>query len=84
MSGPRDYTAAATELGVGEKWLRENTPRVPLPHHKFSVDKTGQPTTKGRGEVVFYDEDIDAIKEMFAQGVSKRPTSAPLTRRRAS
>lgn len=87
MSTPRDYCLAAAELGVSEEWLKEMTPKVPLPHHKFAVSKDGRISDRGRGAVVFYDEDIAAIKQMFAV----RPVEAsapaparPLTRRRAS
>ncbi len=87
MNAPRDYAQAAAELGVSQAWLEEYTPSIPLPHSKFAVDDAGKPSRRGRGAVRFYDEDIAAIREMFAV----RPTSVqtaravgPVTRRRAS
>lgn len=86
MSRPRDYAAAAAELGVSEEWLREMTPRVPLPHSKFAVAKSGEISQKGRGPVVFYDDDIAEIRKMFAvRAADSAPRrSGPVTRRRAS
>ncbi len=87
MNTPRRYSEAAAELGVSEQWLKDATPSVPLPHSKFSVDKDGKPSTKGRGSVVFYDEDLAAIRAMFAVAAPvarAARTSGPLTRRRAS
>lgn len=81
-----DYATAAAELGVSESWLRDHTPSAPLPHHKFAIDSDGKPTDRGRGEVVFYAEDIDAIKRMFQRGesVPNARVVRPVTRRRAS
>lgn len=88
MTTSRDYPTAAAELGVSEEWLREMTPVVPLPHRKFSVDKSGRISDRGRGAVRFFDDDIAAIREMFAVRPVEPATVArpakPLTRRRTA
>lgn len=70
------YATAATELGCTESWLREVTPKRPLPHIKFG---------SGKGPVIFTDAHIAAIRKMFE--VQPQTTAAqlrPVTRRRAS
>lgn len=74
-----DYAAAAALLGVSEGWLREHTPKDPLPHRKFSENR------RGPGPVRFSDAHIAAIRKRFEvlpEGY-ETPTdaSAPLPRR---
>lgn len=52
----RNYADAAAELGCSEAWLREHTPKRPLPHLKFG---------RSNGPVVFTDAHIDQIRAMF-------------------
>lgn len=55
----RNYAQAAAELGCTESWLRENTPKLPLPHLKFGIRGS-------HGPVVFTDEHLDQIRRMFS------------------
>jgi hypothetical protein len=83
MTAPRDYAAAAAELGVSVDWLKEMTPKLRLPHMKFSVSPDGKPSTKGRGPVRFTDDHLEQIRRMFEVNATAAP-SGPVSRRRAS
>lgn len=69
------YAEAATELGCSEAWLREQTPRRPLPHIKFGA---------GNGPVVFTDEHIAQIRVIFEVGAQPSITELRPVRRRSA
>lgn len=70
------YAQAAAELGCSEAWLREHTPKRPLPHLKFGGSN---------GPVVFTDQHLEQIRRM--QEVQPEPVGGglrPVQRRKAS
>lgn len=68
------YAEAAAVLGCSEAWLREQTPKRPLPHIKFGA---------GNGPVVFTDAHIEQIRAMHEVNPNKVTELRPV-RRRAS
>jgi hypothetical protein len=76
--GEHTYAEAAKLLGGGIDWLKQHTPKVPLPHYKKSLSRNG------RGSVTFSDAHIAEIKAMFEVRPAKPKRVRSLARGRAS
>jgi hypothetical protein len=70
-AGEYTYPEAARLLGVGEDWLRHNTPKVPFPHYRKSLSRTG------RAAITFTDAHLDEIRRTFFE---IRPADKPAKR----